>query len=225
MAHLDNPMHKGGSIFAFLPAHSGSRTGAVARHLGRTLAEGLGVTVLLADFDQGAASASLAERAAETSPWPDARTWRSCVSEVDSVRVLNAREVKPRPLRRLLDYAREHVHMICADLSAAGEAQALEVVRAADAVFLVTGSDVASLKGIREKMDWLRSSAPDSVDQCGLLLEHTPHGVSAAEAEERTGVPVCGFVDSASHVVQLATWLAVNALEPRRSIAELAEAV
>jgi Flp pilus assembly CpaE family ATPase len=196
-----------GSIFAFLPAHSDSRAGAVAQQLSRTLSEGLGVTVLLADFDRRAYSVWSATEAPRRL---DERTWGAFVSEVDGIPVLNAREVEPRQLGRLIDYARRHFHIVCADLTGARESHAAEVLRAADSVFLVTGSDGPSLEGVRQKLEWLRSL--NLADECGLLLEHTPHGVTAADAEEITGVPVCSVVETAAQIEQLATWLSSNSL-------------
>jgi Flp pilus assembly CpaE family ATPase len=222
MAHSEGS--RPGSIFAFLPAHSGSRAAAVAQQLSRTLSEGLGVTVLLADFDRSAFSVW---NAAESPKRLDEHTWSSFVCEVDSIQVLNAREVRPRQLGRLVEYARQHVHIVCADLTAAPDAQAKEILRAADAIFLVTGSDTASLQGVHEEMDWLRStvfSNKDVSDRCALLLEHAPNGASAMEAEERTGVPVCGLVENTAQILQLATWLAANALDQPGEIVELAQA-
>lgn len=196
-----------GSIFAFVPAHSGSRAGAVAQQLSRTFAEGLGVTVLLADFDRRAYSVW---SATETPKRLDHRTWGAFASEVDGIPVLNARDVKPRHLGRLLEYARRHFHIVCADLTGAQEAHTVEILGEAESVFLVTGSDAASLNAAREKMSWLRSR--DLAGEVGLLLEHTPHGATAGQAEEQTGVPVCSLVENSSQITQLATWLALNAL-------------
>ncbi len=47
-------------------------------------------------------------------------------------------------------------------------------------------------------------------ERCGMLLEHTPHGVSASEAEDLTGTPVCSLIENADQIQQLATWLASN---------------
>lgn len=41
---------KAGSIYSFLPAHDGSRAGAVTARLSRTFTEDFGLVVLLADF-------------------------------------------------------------------------------------------------------------------------------------------------------------------------------
>jgi hypothetical protein len=194
-----------GSIFSFVPAHGACRAGAVAQQLSRTLTEGLGVAVLLADFDRRAYSVW---SATEPPRRLDGRTWGAFASEVDGTQVLNAREVHPRQLPALLDYARSHYSVVCADLTGAQESHALNVLRASDGIFLVSGSDGASIEGVREKMDWLRSMGLS--ERCGMLLEHTPHGVSAAEAEDLTGTPVCSLIENAEQIQQLATWLASN---------------
>jgi Flp pilus assembly CpaE family ATPase len=215
-----------GSIFAFVPAHSGSRASAVAQQLSRTFSEGLGVTVLLADFDRRGCSVC---SATETPKRLDHSTWGAFVSEVNGIPVLKAPDVKPRQLGRLLDYARRRFPIVCADLTGASEAYAVEILRASASIFVVSGSDAASLQAVRGKMNWLRSL--NLADEAGLLLEHTPHGANAGEAEEKSGVPVCSLVENAAQITQLATWLALNALaaneagEPLGAAVELAQAV
>lgn len=161
--------------------------------------------MLLADFDRRAYSVWSAN---ETPRRLDGRTWGAFVSEVDGIQVLNAREVPTRHLAPLLDYAREHFTIVCADLTGAREAHAVQVLRASDAIFIVSGSDAASIEGAREKIEWLRSIDLD--DRCGMLLEHTPHGVTAAEVEDSTGVAVCSLVEDAQQIENLARWLASN---------------
>lgn len=162
-------------------------------------------SVLLADFDRRAYSVWSAN---ETPRRLDGRTWGAFVSEVDRIQVLNAREVHPLHLKGLLEYAREHFAVVCADLTGARETHSLAVLQASDAIFIVSGSDGASIEGAREKIEWLRSSGLD--DRCGLLLEHTPHGANAAAVEEQTGIAVCSLVETRAHIEGLARWLAAN---------------
>ena len=84
----------------------------------------------------------------------------------------------------LLDYARAHFAIVCADLTGAQESHALSVLRASDGIFVVSGTDGASIEGVREKMEWMRSMGLS--ERCGMLW-NTPHGVSASEAEDLTG--------------------------------------
>jgi hypothetical protein len=211
--------HSPGSIFSFLPAHGGCRAGAVAQQVSRALTEGLGIAVLLADFDRRAYSVW---SATEPPRRLDGRTWGAFVSEVDRMQVLNAREVPPRHLEPLLDYCRANYSIVCADLTGAQESHALPVLRASDAIFLVSGSDGASIEGIRDKMEFLRSV--DLAERCGILLEHTPHGVNADHVEDLTGAPVCSLIETAQHIDQLANWLAANIGQPSRSESECAVA-
>lgn len=194
-----------GSIFSFVPAHSGCRAGAVAQQLSRTLTEGLASAVLLADFDRRAYSVWSANEPARRL---DGRTWGAFVSEVDRMQVLNAREVNPRHLPRLLDYARRHFSIVCADLTGSREEHAAEVLKASDAIFIVSGSDGPSITGTREKVEWLESL--NLADRVGILLEHTPHGTNAADFEDSTGVPVSSLVENTRQIENLARWLVVN---------------
>ncbi len=161
-----------GSIFSFLPAHGDSRAGAVAEFVSRTLTEGFGLVVLLADFEGD-----------RYSPW-----------RLDG------------HVGNLLNYAREKYSIICIDLTGAKEAEALEALRASDAIFLVSGSDAASIHSVQEKAAWLQST--ELSDQCGLLLWRAPNSVDPTEVEDLTGLPVCSLVDNDEQVRQLASWLA-----------------
>lgn len=173
--------------------------------MSRTLTEGLASAVLLADFDRRAYSVWSAN---EPPRRLDGRTWGAFASEVDGMQVLNAREVNPRHLTPLLDYAREHYSIVCADLTGADEAHAAAVLRASDAVFIVSGSDGASVAGTREKVEWLDSI--DLAGRAGILLEHTPHGSSAVQFEEATGVPVSSLIENKHQIENLARWLFAN---------------
>ncbi len=202
-----------GSIFAFVPADSLSRAGAVSQQLSRTLTEGL---VLLADFDRRAYSVWDANEAPRRL---DGLTWGAFASKVDGVEVLNAREVHARQLAPLLEFAREHYRIVCADLTGAKEAHALEVLRASEAIFLVSTSRHSSLEGVCEKTSWLRQI--DLGDRCALLLDRDPDGVSAQEAEDITGLPLCSLIETGDQIRQLAHWLRAST-EPQEESAAFA---
>ena len=154
-----------GSIFSFVPAHGGSRAGAVAEQLSRTLAEGPGAVVLLADLPK-------------------------------------------------LERARRNHRFILADLSDLSAAESAEVMRASDAIFLVSGSNRDSLESVREKVEELHSMNVN--ERCALLLTMVPNGVSVAEAEEISGLPVCSLVDTEQQIAQLGKWLAANTSQPQQ---------
>ena len=206
-----NPMREmetPGPVYSFMPAHGASRAEALAGHISRALSkrfatEGFGRSVLLADFDPQGYSVW---RATDAPRRLDGRTWGAFVSEANGHDVLDAREVHPRRLRPVLDHARERYSVICADLSGAKAAHAMEALRVSDAVFLVSSTRRRSLEMVRDKADWLRSI--DLGERCGLLLWRALHGASAAEAEDFTGLPVSSLVDREEQLLQLATWLA-----------------
>lgn len=171
------------------------------------MAEGLGVTVLLANFDQRGYPLW---RATESPRRLDGRTWGAFLCEIDGMPILDAREVHPRQMRGVLDYAREHYHIVCADLSDASEALAHEVLRVSDGIFLVSGSDAASIEGVRERTEWMRTV--DLAEQSALLLRRSANGVNARDMEELTGLPVCSLIETAEQLSHLATWLAADTL-------------
>lgn len=229
-AHLERAP---GTIASFVPAHGDSKAGAVAKQLGRTLTEGFGGSVLLADFDTRAdsltreadVSGSLGRSLWSRAQAPrriDGRTWGAFVSDVDGLDTLDARETHPLQLGRVLDHARQKYATIFADLTGAREAHALEVLRSSDAIFLVADSDHASIEGVREKAEWLRSI--DMIELVGLLIRNTPGGHAADEIEELTGLPVCSLIGTRSQMDQLALWLAANTSVPEEGAASFAMA-
>lgn len=123
-------------------------------------------------------------------------------SESDSRAVLlavflndaNAR-LEPRPLT-----------ITCADLSNADPGQAAFVMTLSEAIFVVSGTDTASLEDAREKAVWLRSAKRE---EClGLVLLESPGGTTARQAEQITGLPVCARIREKSQIDQLARRLA-----------------
>jgi hypothetical protein len=191
-----------GPIYSFVPARGGSRAGVVAEQLSRTMTEVSGLSVLLAGF-----------AAREYSLWNpsdsprrlDGTTWGAFVFDSHGLEVLDAREVYPRQLRRVLEYAQQKYRIVCADVTEAKEAHSLETLRASECIFIVSHSDRASLEMAREKREWLKSI--DLSDQCGLLLDRVPGGLSSEQPEEITGLPMCSLVDRGEYIERLAGWM------------------
>ncbi|HEY1754806.1 MAG TPA: hypothetical protein VGG72_05385 [Bryobacteraceae bacterium] len=201
-----------GQVYAIVPAHGGSNADKVARQLSHELSESDGLSVLLADFcthgfplwDRPQAPQRL-----------DGRTWGAFLRSSDDVfDTLEAREAHPRNIRRLLDHARGRYQVTCADLSEAKESSALEVLRHADSIFLVTTSDSSSVELARYRAAWLRSM--DLEERSAVLLHRVSGGISGAEAEDRTGLPVCAAVDNHEELSRLSGWLAAPHA-PRRA--------
>lgn len=150
----------------------------------------------------------------------DGRTWGAFRIDCGGLEVLAAVDVNPRELAPLLCRARENYSIICADLSEAAPPQCSRALGASEAIFLVSGDARRSLEGVCEKMEWLKSL--ECEDHCALLLSHESGAVSAADAEEITGVPVCGYVDGAAQIAQLGRWLAANVGLPEPRVAAVA---
>src|SRR5580693_3330813 len=107
-----------GPIYSFGPARGGSRAGEVAEQLSRTLAHVPGFSVLLAGF---AAREYSLWNPADSPRRLDGHTWGAFVFDSHGVEVLDAREVYPRQLRRVLEYAQQKYRVVCADISEAKE--------------------------------------------------------------------------------------------------------
>jgi hypothetical protein len=177
----------------------------VAEALSRTLSEVPGLSVLFAGF---AARECSLWNPADSPRRLDGHTWGAFVFEGQGLDILDAREVYPRQLRRVLDFARQKYRVVCADVTGAKEAHSLETLRASECIFIVSPSDRASLEMAREKRQWLQSI--DLAEQCGLLLDRVPGGVSAEEAEEITGLPMCSLVDRNEFIDRFAGWIAAE---------------
>jgi aromatic ring-cleaving dioxygenase len=200
-------------VYAIVPAHAESNAAAVARELGGNLATGCGAAVLLADFY---AHGFPVWGTAEAPQRLDGRTWGAFVTHGECFDTLEAREAHPREIGRLLEHARQQYQVVFADLTQAKEVVALEVLRQADYILVVSTSDAPSLNLVRYKAAWLRSLELDQ--NCGLLLHQVPDGEGAPEAEERTGLPVCALIDTPADIRQFALWLGSAETEPRRAL-------
>jgi hypothetical protein len=191
-----------GPIYSFVPAHGGCRAGAVAEQLSRTLSKVPGFSVLLAGF---AAHEYSLWNPSDSPRRLDGHTWGAFVFDSHGLEVLDACEVYPRQLRRVLEYAQRKYRVVCADMTEAKESHSLETMRASECIFIVSPSDRASLEMAREKREWLQSI--DLADQCGLLLDRVPGGLSSEAAEDITGLPMCSLVDRSEFIERLGGWI------------------
>jgi hypothetical protein len=199
-----------GQVYTIMPAHGGSNADSVARQLSRELSEGYGLSVLLADF---CARGFPLWGSGDAPQRLDGRTWGAFLRSQGGLDTLEAREAHPSSIARLLDHARGRYHITCADLSEAKEFSALEVLRSSDAIFLVTNSDPSSIELAKYRAAWLRSL--DLAENSAILLNRVPAGIGAAEAEDRTELPVCSVMDDNDQLGNLAGWLAAPQLHRR----------
>jgi hypothetical protein len=94
----------------------------------------------------------------------------------------------------------------CLDLADANPHEARQALGMSEAVFVVSTSDAASLEDARTQAAWilptLRGQGQDAA--CGLLLVPVLGGLASAEAEQGTGLPVCGVLKAPRQIVQVA---------------------
>jgi hypothetical protein len=144
----------------------------------------------------------------------------------------NARKESRRAVRQLMAAIRDHVaaegdgrtvlladfsgaqmeptsSVTCLDLADANPAEARQAISISEAVFVVSETDPASIEDACAQAAWLQylQHSLRRTEACGLLLVPVSGGMSAAEAERRIGLPVCGVLRSASHIDQLARWI------------------
>jgi hypothetical protein len=194
-----------GTVYAFVPAHGQSNAGVVVKKLCRTISEDLGLSVLLADFySRGFPLWGTAEAPQRL----DRHSWGAFLTPGIPFDTLEAREAHPREIQRLLHHARTQYTVTCADLTDAKQVAALEMLRHADWIFVVSGSDTPSLDMAKYKAAWLRSI--DLEENSGLLVHRVPGGAGVAEAEDITGLPVAALVDNNQELDRLALWLSAT---------------
>ena len=196
---------KSGVVYAFVPAHGDSKVGAVHLNLGRTWAEDLGLSVLLADFDNSPASF--------WQPMSDLRGLQSFAGGSLVRRQGSLEQLRPQSANlwdtvQWIERARRRYDVVAADLTHASKELAREVMLASTSIFLVSDSYPASLHLAREKAEWLHSEGLG--DQCALLLEPVHGGLSPDVAEDVTGIPVCSLIGNTQQMKRLAAWLTID---------------
>jgi len=147
-------------------------------------------------------------------PAGDAQTTREITRKLtESLRAYLASDPEGRTVA-LADFRRQQDNRLspkpstitCADLSHADAAQEAYAIHFSDAIFVISTGDQASLAIAREKAEALRSLRPEECH--GLIFLPMPGGVSSAQAEHITGLPVCAVIRQPSHLDQLARWIA-----------------
>ena len=187
-----------GLICAFVPVRAAtSEASATATELSRILGGTLNVSTLLADL--------------RTRGFPVLGTiphsGGALLARGERFDTLEAHEVPPSQIPGLLNHVRRLYEVTSADLTGAMEIAAFEVLAHADSIFLVSGTDAASLELVKRKQAWLHSIG--LVENTALLLHRTRGGASPADFEDQAGLPVCGLIDKRDGIRRLAMWLAV----------------
>ena len=182
-----NAVRGPGAVYAFVPAHGGSKAGSVQERLGRTWSEDFGLAVLLVGFEPGSE--------AGPSIRSDGAVDRCTLGDVDYSTV-----------RNLLAFVKARYQVICVDLTEAPERAAASILKLAHSVFLVSDAMRASIETARETADRLR---PVVKDRLTLLLLQCEGGLRLDLAEDAVGVPLCGLVETSEQLARLAKWMAL----------------
>ena len=91
----------------------------------------------------------------------------------------------------------------CLDLADASAQEAREALRMSEAAFVVATSDAASIEEARcQSARVARENVP-----CGLLLVPVLGGLTAIEAEQRSGLPLCGVLKTPQQIAGVARGL------------------
>ena len=192
-------------LFSFLPAKAGVGASTIALNSSVALAELPDINVLLCDFDLSSgliqfmlklthlySVVDAALRAEEL----DENMWPELVHSMGRLDILHSGEFHPGlrmemvQLRELLDFARRHYSVICADLSGNMEEFSVEIMRESKRIFLVSTPQMPALHLARKKLNFLKSQ--DLGDRVSLLLNRPESDkvVPIGEIEELVGVPV-----------------------------------
>ena len=190
-------------VHAFLPAKGGSGATTLAFNVAFALGH-LMRPVLLADFDFTGGTTRLmlrtsggpsAVRALEQAGAMHPLSWRDLVANYGDVDLLHsgpfepAVRVQPGDGEALLSFAKGQYRSVCLDLSGSFEPHSLELMDAAQTVYVVCTPEPASLMLAREKVSWLRDRG------CGgtvklLLNRHCRKSMPIEQIEETVGIVV-----------------------------------
>jgi pilus assembly protein CpaE len=197
-------------VIAFWPSRGGSGTSTLACNLSHALARRDGAEVLLADLDVCAGlsrymfemtpSCSLAELAA-LGQMPDQFNWLRCVVTIGNLHVLYGGKqdvcppFAPQYVRELFRYASSRFSSILVDLPGTLDGYALEVLRSARRILLVTTAEIPAIGLAREKLEYL--SGMDLHTRTSVLLTVGPGGAapSLSELQAYLGAPIDAVFD------------------------------
>lgn len=197
-------------LVCFLPSRGGSGTSTLACNISHVMAEIPDSEVLLADLDLPAGlsrfvfklspSSSLREMMESGHSLED-RTWRRCIVTAGNLHVIHGGPLSPRmpwtwqPLLRMLKSMADQYTAICADLTGGMETYAMELMRRARRILLVSTNEGPSLALAREKLELLKNM--DVLPRSAVVLTLCPGAPSPqiAELETYLGAPIAGVFD------------------------------
>jgi pilus assembly protein CpaE len=194
-------------LYAFLPSKPGVGASTLALNASISLSRVPDCDSLLMDLDLSSGVVRFLLKlengysimdASENANRMDETLWPQMITKFEKLDVLHAGplnpdvRIEPVQVRNLLEFARRHYRVICADLSGNLERYSFEVMNEAKRIFLVCTAEMSSLHLAREKFQYLRSK--DLGDRVAVLMnrcqKRSQFGVD--EIEDMLGVPVFG---------------------------------
>ncbi len=192
-------------LYAFMPSKPGVGASTLASNASIALSRLPDCETLLTDLDLSSgvvrfllkleAGRSISE-AAEHAHRMDESLWPQMTSKFEKLDVLHAGTLNPDSrietvqIRQLLEFARRHYKVICADLSGNLERYSFEVLNEAKRIFIVCTAEPSSLHLAREKYHYLKSK--DLHDRVAILLNRCQKRAqfSSEEVRQMVGLPV-----------------------------------
>jgi pilus assembly protein CpaE len=191
-------------LFSFLPSKAGVGTSTIALNASVAVSMLPDTRTLLCDFDLNSGmihfmlklkhSFSVVD-AAGRSEELDEYIWQDLVSTFQHMDVLSSGDFTPEfrieaaQIRRLLDFARRHYRVICADLSGNMESYSLDIMRESKRILLVSTPEINSLHLARKKYQFLQKL--DLGERVSLLLNRVDdgNGIPPTQTKDLVGLP------------------------------------
>ncbi|MCZ2148105.1 MAG: hypothetical protein LC126_10030 [Bryobacterales bacterium] len=192
-------------LYSFLPAKAGVGASTVAVNASIAAAAEANSRVLLSDFDLNSGivqfmlkldSKYSVVEAAKRAVEMDENIWDGLVAGCGNLDLLGAGDghpshrLEPVQVQYLLDFARRHYRVICADLSGNMEQYTLEIMQESKRIFLICTPELPAMYLARKKYALLKSM--DLADRVSLLLNRYKPGLAIGpeEVEDAVGLPV-----------------------------------
>ena len=192
-------------LYAFLPSKPGVGASTLALNSSIALSRVPDCDSLLMDLDLSSGvmrfllkleNGYSVMEASEHAHRMDETLWPQMTTKFEKLDILHAGplnpdvRIEPVQIRNLLEFARRHYRVICADLSGNLERYSFEVMNEAKRIFLICTAEMSSLHLAREKYQYLKSK--DLGDRVAVLMNRCQKRAQfgADELQDLLGVPV-----------------------------------
>lgn len=202
-----NPRQNNGNcrISAFMPVKAGVGASTVAAHVSWAAAQNPEARVLLVDFDRYSGITAFqfnvdtdytVQDALNNSMELDEDSWRTLVRSVKNVDLLVSRPGEltetdtERHIAPMMKFAQRNYTAIHADLPDTFDAHSLSVLRQADQIYIVTTSELPSLRLAKLKVETLRKLELEGRTHLVLNRQNHRLGLSTEEIQKVVGMEV-----------------------------------